>query len=482
MKKFIVLGLSLVFSLSMNIFAQDANIKDVDSKFWAYTAIQDSLEKNIMTLYPDDKFRPDNKVKRSEFAVMFSSVLKIKENKLYSGSFQDVKEQDWYSNYVENIKDYELNKTEFRPSEILKKKDAVYTMVKSKNLKPFLLKSKDQEKYKKLFEKIPKEEASVYITAIQYGILSDDENMLNLDQEVDRAQMAKLFYNYQRLSDEKFIADVKKENQIGFQKIIYGSLGDFDDVLGKARIGNILDFIKLDSNIYFIEENLGEYRLKYLNTTNNEIKTIKIKSPLTNKDWIPVAIESSEKGAFIVDENLSVYSIVDSKIELIVKGIRIANKSEVSFVDTKVIGDNIWIIYTESNRSNILSLNLNTKTIAHFTSGVEKIQKRPIAASLGSNFAYIFESEKGVFKIKELIANENRETTREFLKADTATIGKDSKVYKTLGNKVLKNEEVLIDLDKLQQDQKINSVDRIFVDEEGNLFIAEKTELKSIGQ
>ena len=105
MKKFKKsLGLSLLLMIlvgSFNVsFAK--SFKDLDNYEWAKKFIEEYSEKNIISGYEDDTFRPDRFVTREEFAKVVVNVFELKiDNKDFG--FEDVEKGAWYYDYVNTL-------------------------------------------------------------------------------------------------------------------------------------------------------------------------------------------------------------------------------------------------------------------------------------------------------------------------------------------------------------------------------------------
>ena len=70
MKKAIC-GIILMFF----IFNYSYGYSDIGEKYWAYEAINILSDKNILSGYPDDSFRPDNNMTRAEFITMLIKII-----------------------------------------------------------------------------------------------------------------------------------------------------------------------------------------------------------------------------------------------------------------------------------------------------------------------------------------------------------------------------------------------------------------------
>ena len=81
-----LLSLVLIAALTISLFvgtfrpvsAAETQFSDV-SGHWAKNSIVRWLEEDVIHGYPDGKFRPNNKIKRAEFAQVLTNLLKLTE-------------------------------------------------------------------------------------------------------------------------------------------------------------------------------------------------------------------------------------------------------------------------------------------------------------------------------------------------------------------------------------------------------------------
>ncbi len=120
---------------------EQTKFTDIDTSFWAYTAITALSEKFIINGYLDNTFKANENITRAEFAKIIVTATGEFDHTLKC-DFTDVKEDDWFYPYVASAmnKGYITgypDKT-FRPNEKITRQDictVVYRCVKD-NLKP----------------------------------------------------------------------------------------------------------------------------------------------------------------------------------------------------------------------------------------------------------------------------------------------------------------------------------------------------------
>lgn len=83
-----------------------ALFSDVDNQHWAFSAISDLNTRQVLSGYPDGKFRPDKVVSRAEFAKIMVLAAGLNPINVNSTSFTDIKPSDWFTPYIEAAKDY----------------------------------------------------------------------------------------------------------------------------------------------------------------------------------------------------------------------------------------------------------------------------------------------------------------------------------------------------------------------------------------
>lgn len=90
-------------SLSSVLGEKQLNFKDVSGDSWYADYILNLLDKQIITGYPDNTFRPEAHVSRAEFAKMFCLAkgwVKAGVSKAQPVSFSDVNSDDWFKAFV----------------------------------------------------------------------------------------------------------------------------------------------------------------------------------------------------------------------------------------------------------------------------------------------------------------------------------------------------------------------------------------------
>jgi hypothetical protein len=95
----VMLSTALNLDIS-NISGSTGKLRDIN-KHWAKKYINAVLNKNIMTGFSDNTFRPDSKITVAEVCTILSKSFSFKTK--YQGVFTKLKKNQWYSPYVQNI-------------------------------------------------------------------------------------------------------------------------------------------------------------------------------------------------------------------------------------------------------------------------------------------------------------------------------------------------------------------------------------------
>ena len=90
----------IVVALDLEVENLDSPFKDVESSHWAHTYIAAAFEAGIINGYKDNTFRPDNKITRAEASAILQRAFEI-EKGLVEVSFDDVPENEWYVEYID---------------------------------------------------------------------------------------------------------------------------------------------------------------------------------------------------------------------------------------------------------------------------------------------------------------------------------------------------------------------------------------------
>jgi hypothetical protein len=82
---------------------KDPGLKDIKKHKWYYGAVAALVQNQIVTGFKDGTFRPDQTLTRAEAARMIVEAFKLKNKGEKLVNFKDVKEGNWYYQYVQNL-------------------------------------------------------------------------------------------------------------------------------------------------------------------------------------------------------------------------------------------------------------------------------------------------------------------------------------------------------------------------------------------
>ncbi|MDF2522951.1 MAG: putative S-layer protein [Clostridiales bacterium] len=170
--------------------------KDVKEDFWAYKAIIELAKRGIIDGYPDETFKPDKSVTRSEFASLLTKSLKLTPTD-NTQTFADVAPSSWDFNAVEASKKYltgyqTSNGTlYFYGNQYAVREDMAVALVKALNIP----KEADNGQLQQIFSDYNSISASLrdYVyTAYKAGIMVGSNNKFAPQNNLTRAEAATL--------------------------------------------------------------------------------------------------------------------------------------------------------------------------------------------------------------------------------------------------------------------------------------------------
>ncbi len=138
---FISLSLGLVSPLSLPVTAQPATTQtvrfsDVPANYWAYDYIQKLANSQVISGFPDGKFRPEEPVTRAQFAAVLSQAF-LRANVASSVPFADVRPNYWAADAIGAARSsgymagYPDNR--FRPDAPIRRVDALLSLANGLN-------------------------------------------------------------------------------------------------------------------------------------------------------------------------------------------------------------------------------------------------------------------------------------------------------------------------------------------------------------
>lgn len=179
-KKWLMVLFVFLF-ISRSVLAADIKYKDVPQTHSAFKAIQNVSQMGIVNGFPDKSFRPDRKVTREQFAIIFVNTFKFPLNNMAGQTFSDVGITHRSLLYIDaaksfipvnNPKGYNFN---FYPNRPITREEVAYVMAIALELKKAQKPGADylSSKYRDYLRIAPEFRDSV-AEATYYGILSGD--------------------------------------------------------------------------------------------------------------------------------------------------------------------------------------------------------------------------------------------------------------------------------------------------------------------
>ncbi|MGB3758365.1 MAG: S-layer homology domain-containing protein [Rivularia sp. (in: cyanobacteria)] len=136
----ISLAISVAIPLVTNAQSSpQSTFPDVKPDYWAYPFIKGLAERNVITGYPDGKYKPNQALDRDEFAAIIRKAFdQDKEKQIKSGSvYKDVPQGYWASQAIEEAVEEGFlsgNENQFRPRQEVSKLEAINALMRGLDL------------------------------------------------------------------------------------------------------------------------------------------------------------------------------------------------------------------------------------------------------------------------------------------------------------------------------------------------------------
>lgn len=141
MKKIIsgvlALVLTATFAFAKDYSSYPQKFWDLPNTHWAYTAVSELCDKNVINGFEDGSFRPGSAVTRAEWAKMMVTALGLSAQMPELNDIYDVSAGDWFYLYVYGAKPYMNfytigNQKYFKPLQTASREDVTVSLVKMK--------------------------------------------------------------------------------------------------------------------------------------------------------------------------------------------------------------------------------------------------------------------------------------------------------------------------------------------------------------
>ena len=206
LKKTLKKSLSITTVICMILTSVSCAFTDLSSDHWAYDAVGEMVERDVLSGYNDGTFKPDSKITRAEFATILVKTLEITEANS-SIDFKDVEGIHWAEEYIDLantfLTGYVLNgEYYFKPEEPALREDAAVAIVSAKGLTN---KDVDMNILNKFSDKTSiSENLRKYVAiAVDNGLMKGNANgTFNPQGNLTRAEVAALFNNIYEYEEE----------------------------------------------------------------------------------------------------------------------------------------------------------------------------------------------------------------------------------------------------------------------------------------
>jgi hypothetical protein len=288
---------------------------DVPNTHWANKYISEMASRKVLEGYPDGKFRPENQVSRAEFATIIVKASGLQAKKVNYSSFSDVKPTDWYSPYIEAVKDYMTGYRTadgsyiFNPTAPALREDITVALVKLKGYDVARLANRSIiEAMFKDYAGISEAAKDYVAVAVENGLVSGyQDESFRPQASITRAEAATLLWRaYQYGNDNKGVGGGNQTTtttptppvtqpttpatnpstpsqpqqpsqaaKFSVDTLVGGmGQGDVDGPVSIAKI-NAVDSMVLDKedNIFFLDQ--SKNKIRKFNKSNGRVETFK---------------------------------------------------------------------------------------------------------------------------------------------------------------------------------------------------------------
>ncbi|NJK37532.1 MAG: S-layer homology domain-containing protein [Oscillatoriales cyanobacterium RM2_1_1] len=175
---------------------------DVQDNYWAKEFIAVATTQNIMSVFPDGTFRPDQRVSRGELANQINKNFARVAEGQGSSTFKDVPETYWADSEIQAANSSGFMKgypgEVFRPEQEVPRVQVLVALVSGLNLQPPQNPEEVVKRYQDA-DQIPQWAVEKVATATEAGLVVNHPNLqtLNPNQPATRAEVAAMLYQAQ---------------------------------------------------------------------------------------------------------------------------------------------------------------------------------------------------------------------------------------------------------------------------------------------
>ncbi|MGJ3245728.1 MAG: S-layer homology domain-containing protein [Elainellaceae cyanobacterium] len=187
-------------------FRGERDFADVPNGFWARPFIQELVQRDAVTGYPDGGFNPEQPVIRAQFAAMVQSAFNI-ETTASAEPFQDVPSDLWASDAIASVANegflsgYAGN--EFRPSQDMTRANVLVALASGLGLETDTPPDEILQTFTDA-DQIPEYAREAIAAATEAGLVVNHPNVnqLNPTQSATRADVAAMIYQALVVTDQ----------------------------------------------------------------------------------------------------------------------------------------------------------------------------------------------------------------------------------------------------------------------------------------
>lgn len=189
-----------------------STFSDVPESYWAFSYIEEMVDRGVLSGYPNGRFYPDNNVSRAEFAKIMVTAAGILLSYNSEQYFQDVPISHWSHPYVSSAMYYLTGYSTpygnyYYPDQPALREDIAVALVK---LKGYDLLGADESILTTMFtdaSSISSDAKKYVAVAVERGLISGyEDNTFKGQSSITRAEAATLLWRaYQYGNDNKFV-------------------------------------------------------------------------------------------------------------------------------------------------------------------------------------------------------------------------------------------------------------------------------------
>ena len=183
---------------------EKAPFNDLASVAWASEAIESLYKKSIISGKGDEKFFPDDNIKREEFAKIAVLAFGVDVNAQITGEFSDANENDWFAPFVYAAKNAGLIKgvseASFGSGSNITREDIAVILYRGAKKGLPARVNREFKDYDSVSDY-----AREAVTALsRAGIINGDSNgCFNPKKSATRAECAKMVYEYLKITQRE---------------------------------------------------------------------------------------------------------------------------------------------------------------------------------------------------------------------------------------------------------------------------------------